>query len=151
MDNMISNEPDVSPNGLSCVNLDHRSMLEPIDDDHRCVAAAVASLVLNLPSVVADRRATSVLLAMNSYDAYESFVDHMDLTRVVVAIFDAYSHRCVYQALAFELNRMVIVWTMTMTIQTMMMTMMVLKYCHGSNVKWVAHFSIVLVIVKYCA
>lgn len=82
MTSFFFNEPDVCPNGLSCVNVVHRSMMEPIVDVHY-----VASLVLILQPVAL---ASNVLLAMNLYDAYESFVDRMDSARVDVAIFDAY-------------------------------------------------------------
>lgn len=75
----------------------------------------------------------------------------MGSTRVAVATSDAYSHRFVFRALAFELNRMEIVSLTMMMIWMMMMTMTVLKYCHGSCVKWAAHFSVVLVTMKYCA
>lgn len=77
------NVPDVSPNGLSCVIVVHRSTMEPIDG-----VQCVASLVIILQPVVA--LASNVLRAMNLYDAYESFVDRMDLTIVAVAVFDAY-------------------------------------------------------------
>lgn len=77
------NKPDVNPNGLSCVNVVHRSTMEPIDD-----VQSFASHVLCVLQVVV--LASNVLLALNSYDAYESCGDRMDLKRVVFAIFDAY-------------------------------------------------------------
>lgn len=121
----------------------------PIGDARQSV---VASLVTNLQSAVAGLMASNVLLATNSYDACESFGDRMDSTRVAVVAFDAYLHRFVFRALAFALNhRMEIVSLTTMMIWMMMRTMMVLKYCHGLNVKWAARFSVVLVMMTYCA
>lgn len=88
---------------------------------------------------------SNVLFAMNLCGAFESFVDRMDLTRVVVAISDAYLHRSDSLAMAFELNWMEIVWTTMMMILLMWTMMTVLK-----DVKWVAPVSIVLVIVTCC-
>lgn len=117
------NKPDVNPNDLSCVHVVHRSTMEPIVDV-QCVAQAL-----------------HVLFVTNWYDASVSFVDRMDLARVVVAIFDAYSHRFDFLVMAFELNWMEIVST---TMMILMMTMI-----HGSYVKWDA--LIVLTTVTCCA
>lgn len=96
--------------------------------------------------------ASNVSFATNSYDAYESFADHMDSTRAAVVAFDACLHRSVFRVLSFESNRMETVSLATMMIWMRTMTMMVSIYCHDSNAKWAAHFSVaLLVLMKYCA